>query len=67
MEILYTIPLILLHLLTFMDAIKNRNGKNGIFRLFLALFPPIIGPVIYYLSKRNRTREFLKNEKRYAS
>lgn len=52
---------IAIHAYTLYDAIISFNKRNGAFRIVLALFPPIIGPLIYFITKpyavRNRKQK----------
>ncbi|WP_321281427.1 hypothetical protein [Marinifilum fragile] len=66
MSVIYTILIGILHIFALIDAIKNVSERNGAFRLLLAFFPPLLGPVIYYLTKKKSKREFMKGKRRYS-
>ncbi|RKE04727.1 hypothetical protein [Marinifilum flexuosum] len=66
MNIIYIILIGILHIFALIDAIKNASERNGAFRLLLAFFPPLLGPIIYYLTKKKSKREFMKGKRRYS-
>ena len=59
-----------IHVFTLIDALKNIRMTHGAFRVTLAFFPPVIGPIIYFLTKSSRSqtqtsRKFMKRKYRY--
>ncbi|PXY02862.1 hypothetical protein DF185_01855 [Marinifilum breve] len=66
MNIIYTILIGILHIFALIDALKNAKERNGAFRILLAFFPPLLGPIIYFLTKKKSKREFMKGKRRYS-
>jgi hypothetical protein len=68
MNYLITLFTLALHLFAIIDAINHINERNGGFRMVLAFLPPVIGPIIYFLSKRSKAakRGFMQNKRRYS-
>ncbi|PKQ64219.1 hypothetical protein BZG02_05195 [Labilibaculum filiforme] len=68
MNNLFTIFTFALHLFAIIDALSHIKERNGGFRMVLAVLPPLIGPIIYFLTKRSKTvkRGFMQNKKRYS-
>lgn len=54
MKLLFIIIVASIHLLTFIDALLKIKRRNGGFLVALSLFPPIIGPILYYFYSKNR-------------
>jgi hypothetical protein len=70
MENLYYILVIALHIFTIYDALKYLRKRNGGLRVLLAFIPPVLGPIIYWLTKngsvfKHRERTFMKGKTRY--
>lgn len=68
MGIIFYILILGLHIFTLIDALRHIRERNGGLRMILALMPPIIGPIIYYSTKRsnNTKRTFMKGKKRFS-
>ncbi len=71
MDILWNILIIVLHVYVIIDAIGNRNKRQGTFRLILAFIPPVIGPIIYLMTKPrgnrlNRRDSFMQGKRRFS-
>ncbi len=70
MDALVLLIIIGIHVFTLIDALKNIRMTHGAFRVTLAFFPPVIGPIIYFLTKSSTkqiesNRRFMKRKKRY--
>lgn len=70
MDALVLLIIIGIHIFTLIDALKNIRMTHGAFRVTLAFFPPVIGPIIYFLTKSSAkqielNRRFMKRKKRY--
>jgi len=60
-----------LHLYVIIDAFSNMKERQGVFRLILAFIPPIIGPLVYLLTKKktdslNRRRSYMQGKRRFS-
>jgi len=73
MENLYYILVIALHIFTLYDALRylRSRTRNGGLRVLLAFIPPVVGPIIYWLTKngsifRQREKVFMKGKRRFS-
>ncbi|NHB67410.1 hypothetical protein [Perlabentimonas gracilis] len=71
MENLSYILVIALHIFTIYDALRYLRNRNGGLRVLLAFIPPILGPIIYWLTKNGsifnqRERVFMKRKRRFS-
>ncbi|WP_096433278.1 hypothetical protein [Labilibaculum antarcticum] len=68
MNYLITLFILTLHLFAIVDALSHLKERNGGFRMILAFLPPVIGPIIYFLSKGSKAskRGFMQNKRRYS-
>ncbi|MDI3525923.1 MAG: hypothetical protein PWR03_106 [Tenuifilum sp.] len=58
-----------LHLFTFIDVLRNLKTEKAPIIVVLAFFPPILGPVIYFLlksRKSQRHKTFMENKRRFS-
>jgi len=60
-----------LHLYVIIDAFSNIKERQGVFRLILEFIPPVIGPVIYLLTKPKpdrleRRRSYMQGKRRFT-
>jgi len=58
-----------LHLFTFVDVLKNLKKQRTPIIVVLAFFPPILGPVIYFLIKSWKPRQpraFMGKKRRFS-
>jgi len=71
MNMFINLSVLALHLYVIIDAISNIKERQGAFRLILAFIPPIIGPVIYLLTKPkpdrlHRRRSYMQGKRRFT-
>lgn len=71
MENLSYLLVIALHIFTIYDALRYLRNRNGGLRVLLAFIPPILGPIIYWLTKNGsifnqRERVFMKRKRRFS-
>ena len=71
MNTIFYILVVALHLFTIIDALRYLNERNGGLRVLLAFIPPVLGPIIYWLTKnsslyKQRERAFMKGKRRYS-
>ena len=71
MNMFIYLPLLILHIYVIVDAVSNVKERHGVFRLILAFIPPVIGPIIYLLTKPkpdslHRRRFYMHGKRRFS-
>jgi len=66
-----TLLIILIHTLAIIDASRHLKKRQGWLRMTLAIFPPLLGPMIYFLTRnsyeRNASRKkFMDGKRRFT-
>ncbi|MGZ2369956.1 hypothetical protein ACXR6G_09240 [Ancylomarina sp. YFZ004] len=71
MNMFVYLPVLALHLYVIIDAFSHMKERQGVFRLILAFIPPVIGPIIYLLTKPKpdrlrRRRSYMQGKRRFT-
>jgi hypothetical protein len=71
MSTIGTLIIILIHIPAIVDASRNLRKRQGWLRMTLAIFPPFIGPVIYFLTRNSyeknvNRKNFMEGKRRFT-
>lgn len=71
MEYFGTLLILLVHILAIFDAWRYLKKPQGWIRMLLAVFPPLIGPMIYFLTRNSykksvSRKKFMEGKRRYS-
>ncbi len=71
MSTIGTLLIILIHILALIDASRHLKKRQGWLRMILAIFPPLVGPMIYFLTRNSyeknvSRKKFMEGKRRYT-